>query len=207
MIGIGVAGATGSVSAAELSRLRSDFARQNFIRLPGFADARLIAQVQRKLRGGEYQDFYNAEGVDVRETPKDPAAGVFLWLILNDRRLFDFVEAVTGEAPIASLTGGVYRMRPRTKHHLGWHKDLDLSSRAAAMTINLSTKPVRGGVLQFRTAPGRRRLGEVPYTRAGDAVLFRIGQDLQHRSTAVEGAQPKTIYVCWFQRARSGRDG
>jgi hypothetical protein len=205
MIRLGFAGAAGTVSEAELSELRSHYALRNVVRLPGFLDPELVARVQRRLRGCEFVSFHTTNGIDRRETPKNPATRGFLWLMFNDRRLFDFVEAVTGAGPIDATTGGIYRQRSIARHKLAWHRDLDFGRRVASMTVNLSPRPFRGGVLQFRTTTGHRPLGEVTYGGAGDAVLFRVGEDIQHRSTRVEGAQPKTIYSCWF--GKSGPDG
>ena len=205
MIRIGRAGAAGSVTPAELSRLRSRFARRNFLRLAGFVEPDLLALIQQKLRRDEFRDSRDKDGIEIRQTPRDPAAGLFLGMLFSDRRLFAFLEAVTGDRSIGSLTGGIFRMVPGASHHVGWHKDLAPGGRrAAGMTVNLGPKPIQGGLLQFRAAPDRRRIGEVRYKRAGDAVLFRLREDLEHRSTDVEGSEPKTIYACWFQRKRAG---
>ncbi len=123
-------------------------------------------------------------------------------MLFNDRGLHEFIEAVTGEGPIGAMTGGVFRMLPGAPHRLDWHQDLKHSRgrRFAAMTVNLCPKPVRGGLLQLRLAPQGRRLGEIAYSRAGDAVLFRLREDIEHRSTDLAGTRPKTIYSAWFHR-------
>lgn len=200
MLRIGREGVKGTATPAELSRLRGRFARRHFIRLPGFVEPELIAFVQEKLKDARFKEF--RKGSDVRQKPADPATGVFLWMLFSDRRLHEFVEVVTGEGPVGSVTGGVFRMIPGAPHRLDWHQDLKHAQgrRFAAMTVNLSPKPVRGGLLQLRLKPRRRPLGEVAYTRAGDAVLFRLRGDIEHRSTELGGTREKTIYSGWFHR-------
>lgn len=203
MIAIGRAGVSGSATRTELSRLRDAFGRRHFVRLPALVRPDLLRYVREKLNRTKFQTISNLGGRDVREVPRDPSAGVCLWMLFNDGRFFDFVRAVTDLDRGLALLGGVYRMRPGPAHRVDWHGDLDGQRRLVAMTVNLSPRPVRGGAFQLRRTASRRLLGEVPYVRAGDALLFRLRADLEHRSTQVEGTSVKTIYACWFIRPRT----
>jgi hypothetical protein len=42
-------------------------------------------------------------------------------------------------------------------------------------------------------------LQEVTNTGLGDAIVFRLSDDLQHRINEVRGAQPKTAFAGWFR--------
>lgn len=196
-------GISGSLNAAERARLKKRFDTDHALSLRGFMAAPLLATIQEKLRKVEFRDRPSFGGKDVRQNPTDPATSVFFWMLLTDPRLFKWVEDLTGLGPITSLTGNVYRTIPGMPHRLDWHQDLEEGERIAAMTFNLSPRPVRGGLLEMRMKADRKPVAKLAYARAGDAILFRVRPDIEHRSTKLEGDAPKLVYVCWFQRGRS----
>jgi hypothetical protein len=67
------------------------------------------------------------------------------------------------------------------------------------MTINLSNEIYSGGALQIRERESGRIISEVPNVSAGDAVIFRLSDKLQHRITRVEGSASKTAFAGWFK--------
>jgi predicted 2-oxoglutarate/Fe(II)-dependent dioxygenase YbiX len=67
------------------------------------------------------------------------------------------------------------------------------------MSVNLTPEVYFGGTLQLRDPHSHRMLQEVANTGPRDAILFRIGSDLQHRVTPVNGTLPKSAYAGWFQ--------
>jgi len=107
----------------------------------------------------------------------DESLLVILATLLNDRRLFETVRAVTGCDPIACFHPVIYRFDPRPEHHDAWHGDND-GNRLVAMSINIGG-PFDGGVLQFREGPkGRqglcctRRPIQWPVTRFSSASVL-----------------------------------
>ena len=130
----------------------------------------------------------------------DESLLVILATLLNDRRLFETVRAVTGCDPIACFHPVIYRFDPRPEHHDAWHGDND-GNRLVAMSINIGG-PFDGGVLQFREGPAGPVLHEAANTVAGDAILFRIRPGLEHRVTGVTGTRPRLAAAGWFQRDR-----
>ena len=66
------------------------------------------------------------------------------------------------------------------------------------LTINLSSKPFRGGGFQIRSGRTKEVLRTVAASRFGDACLFRIHESLEHRALPVEGTAPRCVYGGWF---------
>jgi hypothetical protein len=129
---------------------------------------------------------------------RENAVLVALFLLVNDERLFRLLEEVTGCGRIGCFRGRVYRMIPGPEFYHGWHDDV-AGSRLAAMSINLSGEAYRGGVLQIREAGSKRILQEVANPGAGDAVVFRVSRQLEHRITEVEGCVPRTALAGFFE--------
>jgi hypothetical protein len=125
------------------------------------------------------------------------SARALLLFLCNDVALFELVRAITGCDRIGAFGGRVYRMLPGAEHEGTWHDDL-AEGRMVTLSINLGDAPYSGGVLEIRDRQSKRVLQRVANTGFGDAVIFRIGRELQHRVTAVEGSVPKTAYAGWF---------
>lgn len=84
-------------------------------------------------------------------------------------------------------------------HRMRWHDDVERAKgRMIGMSINLSAEVYRRGVFQLRDRRSARVLRELPNTGFGDAVLFRIAADLEHRVTPVVGGAAKTAFAGWF---------
>jgi hypothetical protein len=124
--------------------------------------------------------------------------------IVNDRRLFATVRAISGCDPIGCFNGVVYRMEPKPGHYDTWHSDMD-GNRMVTLSVNLG-EPYEGGVLQIRDTPSNRVLHEVANTGPGDAILFALGDHLEHRVSAVTGSATKMALAGWFQRSPAALD-
>lgn len=177
--------------------LKRTFSRRSWVRLPGLLACDLVARAQERLRAARFVPWKN-EAFDVRETPDDDFLNVALPLLLNEPRLFRFVEDVCGVPGIKRLTGRVYRARPAAEsgHFCDWHKDSENGRRLASMTIVLGAEPFEGGRLELRPAGGRA--SRIAYGGPGDAVLFSVSPALEHRSEPVRGRVPKDILAVWF---------
>lgn len=114
--------------------------------------------------------------------------------------MLSFVEAMTGCGHIGSFAGRVYRLAPEVGNYDSWHDDLG-ANRLVAMSVNLSTEPYSGGLLQIRHHESKRIVREVANTGVGDAILFQLASALEHRVTDIEGTVPKTASAGWFRSA------
>jgi len=185
-------------SPADLSRLREQFQMENYVRLPGLFAPELLQDISRRIDAARFFTEVNKAAEGVEFEMDDPAALHMLLFLVNNPRLFVVIREISGCAPIGSFLGRVYRMMPGAGHYDTWHDDL-VQHRMVAMSVNLSPQPYSGGVLQFRPYGGGPMLRELANTGLGDAILFHISRDLEHRVTEVVGTAPKTAFAGWYR--------
>jgi hypothetical protein len=128
----------------------------------------------------------------------DVALGVLI-AMTNTQAVFDTVRALTGCGPIGSYGFRVYRMDAAAGHTDTWHGDDD-GNRMVTLSVNVGLDPFDGGALEIRERHTRRFLHRVHNTGPGDAILFEIGPDLEHRVEEVTGSVSKYAVAGWFQR-------
>ena len=177
---------------------RGEFARCHWVKWPNFIEPTLLALLQARIRTAGFFEKTNAAVGDEARMRSEPVGGV-LEFLTNDPVFFDVVRAITGCEPVGCFQGRVYRLLPKTGHMSDWHSDLVLG-RMATLSINLSSETYEGGILQFREPGSEKILSQVANTGAGDAVLFRIAERLEHRVTSLRGDVPRTAYAGWFLR-------
>jgi hypothetical protein len=90
-------------------------------------------------------------------------------------------------------------------HADDWHNDA-MAGRLIAMSLNLSPRGFNGGVFEMRERKSRRMLAEIANTGLGDAILFRLSRDFEHRVSAVETGEPKTAFAGWFSNDQTVRE-
>lgn len=188
-----------SGSDADLERLRATFAEQHWLRLPQIVEASVLEAVRNELATCAFKpQSYSKIG---SELIADAHASMsLLTLLFNDSTLFDLIQQITNHGDIGCFRGRVYRMTPTDDQHFDWHTDLG-DERLLAVSLNLSTEPYRGGVLQIRDrATGR--IQEVANAAFGDAIMFRVAEGLEHCVTPVEGDTPRTAFGGWFRGYR-----
>lgn len=191
-------------SREDLETLKTTFDRQHWLRLPQFVAPDLLRRIQNDLAAGEFRAKVH-EGIGRELVTGPDGAFSLVTFLVNDPRLFELVGHITGCRDIQCFTGRIYRMNPGSEHYDSWHDDVE-GHRLIAMSLNLATMPHEGGVLQIRERASRRILQEVTNTTYGDAIIFRISRELQHRVTAVDGAVARTAFAGWFRSRPSFRD-
>jgi len=183
---------------ADIELLRRDFARDHFLLLKNFLHPDILSLIRPFLERAEYSPAkYKHVGSELRMEP-NPAFDTLSFLA-NDAKLFGLLETITGCGSIGCFSGRVYKLIPDPRHNFEWHDDLSEASRLVAISINLTEGLFRGGVFQIREARSGRITGEVANAGLGNAVLFGISKDLQHRVTGIEGDTPRTSFSGWFK--------
>ena len=194
-------------SSEEIGRLAETFARCHAVRLPQFLEPALLDTVSRAVAASRFtervHDHLDPPAIDLGLD--DPATHGRLLVLFNDAGLFRVVESVTGCGPIGVFQGTVYRMVAGQHHLDSWHDDL-MGTRLVALTLNLSPEGYAGGVLQIRTTNPPTLVHEVANTGFGDAIVFRIAGDFEHRLTPVEPGPAKIAWTGWFRREPSFLD-
>jgi 2-oxoglutarate-Fe(II)-dependent oxygenase superfamily protein len=183
-------------SPEQVALLRDEFRRRHCLLLPGLLEPDLADRIARAVDGSAFVEREHV-GIGTEACMEVNSALAWLLLLVNDERIFDLVRSVTGCRPIGHFDGRVYRLKPSSGHHDSWHGDLG-DGRLIAMSINLSRAPYEGGALQIRD----RRTGETAEARSerlGDALMFELGEHLEHRVMELAGTAPRTVFAGWFK--------
>ena len=178
-------------------RLRALFDTENFLRLPKLISSDLLEELYAQILQSGWEPKSH-DGIGEEVCVNDHSIEGLINFLLNDQELFDLIEGLTGCPPIGSFAGRVYRMVPGSGHYDSWHSDFG-EHRLLALTINMSKEIYQGGVLQIRERHAPSNMREISNTEFGNAILFRLGANLEHRVTSIEGAVPKTAFAGWFR--------
>jgi hypothetical protein len=198
MIQIGKSARSPAVTSEDLATFRESFALRSHVRLAAFLDGPTLALVRAELRGASFHELVHKDIGPNLELCMNPnrALGLLMFLMNNDS-LFRVVETIAGSPPITRFSGRVYRLVPGSGHLDDWHDDV-VFHRLVGLTINLSEHSYAGGVLEIRGRGSSRTVERVPNVGPGDAILFRLGRDIEHRVSPMEGTLAKTAFAGWF---------
>ena len=188
---------------ARIPALRQRFESEHILRLPSFVAGPILNRMLECLEtAGLSKDLYYSNKTGLRvgnelAVDRANAASNILYMLLNNSSLFGLVEQITGITPVKNFMGRIYHCLPNADHHIYWHDD-NANNRLIGISVNLSREPFVGGVLQLRDKATQKLLGEVANTGLGDAVIFRISQYIEHRTTLLEGSVTRTAGAGWF---------
>lgn len=186
-----------SGQAADLERLRQEFDRHHYIRLPQLFEPELLERIQYGLERAEF--YPRSDGaVDSSElTMRANTTLGLLLMVMNDDRLLELFQQMTGTPPLSCFHGRVFHMY--RGHYDTWHNDL-LNTRTVAVSMNLSPRPYQGGIVEIRDARSRQILSQFQNTGYGDGVVFRIAPHLEHHLTPLEGELPRITFGGWYHQ-------
>jgi hypothetical protein len=192
----------GLVLHGQLDVLYERFVTNHCVVLEKLLEPALLEEVQRRIaralwRGTTYDD------VGTELTLDDPATIHILLFLLNRPEFLDAVRKITGCAEINYFHGRVYRLAAGPQSQLSWHTDIDPEpqgeQRHVGLSINLSTDVYGGGTFELREVLTRKPLAQINNTGFGDALLFRVSNDLEHRVTEVIDEVAKIACAGWFR--------
>lgn len=192
------------VDHTRLADVCDEFERRHCVHLPNLLEPELARAIVDELERGVFAEYVH-EGIGSELVAKRGLATGVLELLANDPELFSTVRTLSGCGSIGCFQGRVYRMRPSSGHYDSWHSDQGMD-RLITMSINLSTQPYSGGILQIKKKGSGEMLREIANVGLGDGIMFRIDPALTHRVTDVEGTLAKTAYAGWFRSRPSYRD-
>jgi len=189
------------VEQEDLPGLRDKFTEQQLLRLPQLIEPAILKRVLEQIDKSEffsvkYTNDVGVLGEETRVSP-DSLAIRMMSMLLNNPSLFQVIQQITNCPQIRSYLGRIRRELPNTGQHLSWHNDPD-PKRLIAISINLSTEPYSGGLFQMREKASKRILAEIANTGLGDAVIFQVCPDYEHRTNPVEGSVARTTCAGWF---------
>ncbi len=189
-----------TASSDDLERARQSYLDRHFIALPGLLEIGTINWILDRLATAAFEPTDDDHRYLSGLQPVDRSINSALSFLFNDPQILSFVRLVTNCGPIDGFGGRVLRFEPGGEHYVRWHDDSETGPhRVMTLRINLSRRPFRGGVLQFRRDRGEPVLSEYDDKTCGNAVLFRASQSL-HRNTPILGGAAKTTFTGWFYR-------
>jgi len=192
-------GFAGFASTEVLRQLRTDFAQLHYLKVPQLLGPELLDFLQSQIdRAKFYEKTHEGIGSNKELCMTQNSVFAALQFLVNDQKLFEFVREVTQCDRIGCFQGRVYRVSSGAGHHDSWHDDLG-EDRLVGMSINLSREAYAGGILQLRDRASGVIVSEVSNAGHGDALIFRLSPNLQHRITCVEGVAAKTAFAGWFR--------
>ncbi len=194
---------SGKVVTDGIDQLRSEFARQSCVLLPQLIEASLFQEliekvaVARLVTKVEHDDGDEEFGRVLFVPSTEPALFVFHFL-MNNPGLFQVVQNMTECLPIGNFVGRIHSSVCGADHQIGWHGD-NTDNRLLGLTIDLSSSAYEGGVFELRRKDSGEIICSIPRQQPGDAFLFRISPQFQHRLTAIKSGGPRTVGVGWFR--------
>jgi hypothetical protein len=195
MIALGPCGV--AVDAGAVLRLRDEFRVQHCVLLEGLLDHALLDLLRPRLAAGTWADFTH-EGIGTEVILNDDLALNILHFAINAPAVLDAVRVISDCPDITWYDGRIFRMDPAAGHYDSWHSDV-MDGRLIGMSVNLSFAGYEGGEFEMREVSTDRRVGKIANHTLGNASLFRIDGQFQHRVGALAGTRPRTAFAGWFK--------
>jgi hypothetical protein len=204
MLQLAAHGTIRNATPASLASLRDAFVSSRCVCVPSFIEPRLLSRIQGQVAGAAFADRAHGSISTERCMTRNACLGLLNFLA-NDPALFRFVEEVTSCPRLTSFVGRVYRLLAGSGHYDSWHADLH-RGHEVGMSVNLGAEPFEGGVFEIRRAGSSAVLFDIANVGPGDAILFAISDDLEHRVTPMRGEIAKTAFAGWFGSTGDYRD-
>src|SRR5258708_3418915 len=118
-----------------IEELRTQFASRSFVSLRQFIAPDLLELLSNNIEKSGFERLEH-ERVGAELGTPDLKTSAMLMVLLNNAKLFEFVQTITDCGPIGSFIGRVYRYLPDEDHYDEWHNDL-IDHRLAALSINI----------------------------------------------------------------------
>ena len=181
----------------DLKQMRTEFDQNHYLRLPKLLEPELLDFIKSYVDQTEFIEGPNPQGLGTETCIKENPASHLLHFLMNDQKLYQIIEEITGCKKIGCFDGRIYYINSHHKSYDRWHND-DGRTRMITLSINLSSGIYSGGILKIRNAESKTTLHEIPNTGFGDAIIFRIAPYLEHMVSDVEGSVSKIAYAGWF---------
>ena len=189
----------------DVEALRVQFEKVHWVRLTSVLDPELLSLALSYIQQGRWLEQVVSGTYSYSEyVLENGAAGNLLRFVSNAPRFLEIISEITGYKSLSWFESRIYKMAPNG-HADDWHNDA-VDGRLIAMSLNLSPRGYQGGIFEMRERKSRRMLAEIANTGLGDAILFRVSRDFEHRVSAVEAGEPKIAFAGWFSTDHSIRE-
>lgn len=191
-----------NINSSKIEDYKTEYQNTHCVFLPSFIEQTALNNLIDRLEQTEFytkseKDEHTGEFGKVLYMPSDNPVPFMFHMLMNDRELFKHLEEITGCNHIGNFTGRIHRSEGGEQHQIEWHGD-NSDTRLLAMTINLGRTRYTGAKFQIRKKGEREVIREFGQTEPGDAFIFQIHPNLQHRLSLVETGT-RTVGVGWFR--------
>lgn len=193
-------------SELDRARIRRAFRSDKCAFLPGFLHPSVLDRVRVMARETTETIFRTREDHDdagkvfAREFTLDERhpLGNLMFFLLNQPALFEAVRALTETpTPLTYFRSRVFQMVPDSDHYDSWHDDNE-KAQTIGLSVNLSSDALDGGEFEIREAHSGEVLRVIEGSRFGDAHIFQISADHEHRVRPVRGNAARFSCAGWF---------
>lgn len=189
-----------TIDESRIENYRTEYAETHCVFLPGLLKKNALQNLLNKLDKINFMtkfemDEKNKFGKVLFVPVNDPILFTFQ-LLFNNKELFTALEKITGCGPIGNFVGRIHRSE-EGDHEIKWHDDTT-DTRLLAMTLGLGTERYTGAQFQMREKDTQKITRELGQIEAGDAIIFKIDPQLEHRLAPMESGR-RTVGVGWFR--------
>jgi 2OG-Fe(II) oxygenase superfamily len=198
MINVSLKGLT--ATAQEVATCRAEYERSSMLVLPGLFDEAVCSAITEAISKASWSHFAHDDHGDIgtEEVCDSELALSLLCFVICEPKFIAMIRQITGDDAITWFRGRIFRMNPSLGHHDSWHDDAN-GQRRVGMSVCLESVPCQGGGFELRKCATQEILGRVEKRNLGDATLFRIGDDLEHRVLPVNEGSVRIAYAGWFR--------
>ncbi len=186
-----------TIDCPDIPALRSEFRARHCVMLKSLIDPDLLEKIRVRLTEAVWEETVH-KSVGVECVLRNRYVLSLLHFLLNDPHLLRVIEEITDCRPLRLFVGRVYRMAPDLGHYGLWHNDVS-DNRLVGLSLNLSGVEFEGGLFQLRERGSHTIVAEIANTGFGDAFVFRVSPQIEHRVSPIGGRQPKTAFAGWFR--------
>lgn len=195
-------GAAATETSAAPAPWAACFAEQRAIVCRDIFEPALFDRLFAAARGTRFRDDH-VVGLGTREVEEPQRVGGMLNVLLSRPSLFRWLEAVTGRVGLAGAEGRLVQTRAGAGDALEWHNDLEQARRALGITISFTDAVYDGGLFELRRVDDPASARSFDHARAGTALIFDLGSDIEHRVHPLSSGGPRRIFTGWFMREPS----
>jgi hypothetical protein len=175
------------------------FADQRAIVCRDIFEPALFARLLAAAGSTQFRDDHVVE-LGTRAVEEPQRVGGTINVLLQRPNLFRWLETVTGRTGLAGAEGRLVQTRAGAGDALEWHNDLQQSRRALGITISFTDTIYTGGLFEMRMVDDPASARCYDHARAGTALIFDLGSDIEHRVHPVASGGPRRVFTGWFMR-------
>ena len=189
-----------NLDESALVKYQNEYAETNLVLLSDLLKANALQTLLKKINETVFETKFEGKEEDkfgkVLYIPQTKPLLAVMNFMLNDEFLFRALEKITGCKPIDNFVGRIHRSEDND-HGIDWHGD-NSDNRLLAITLCLGTEHYTGANFEIRKKGTTDIMRQISYLKAGDAIVFKIAPELEHRLSLLESGR-RTVCVGWFR--------